>query len=285
MGVNFLHGLISPFVDLKPRGTPGPPETGAARLFMRSVTSKIMPYVANALGNSFALQESLWSNAVYLWTPTTSTNGNWLGTAGIGSGSFSIVLPATTSTSQSIRRTRWANLVTTLNQVLGQRNTELLFFRGAAINQGGFFFAARCGLDTWTNGGRFFGGMHTGTGVVGADPSTTNNSIGFCIDAADNGAISFMTRGTAATTKAATGFMAVSGKGYDLYINCFANDTNVFWRIVDIDTQLEASGVATLNLPANTIMMTAGVLAGNAALTAAGAVAVACSRIYVGTDF
>jgi hypothetical protein len=44
--------------------------------------------------------------------------------------------------------------------------------------------------------------MHTATTVVSADPSALNNTVGFCIDAGDLGAISFLTRGTA--TKAAT---------------------------------------------------------------------------------
>ena len=161
-------------------------------------------------------------------------------------------LPGSSSTSTSIRRSRWANLATTLNQLLGHRNTEAIFFRGNAADRGGFFIAARCVLDVWTNGGRFFGGMHTSTNIVVTDPSTVNDSIGFCIDAADNGAISFMTRGTLGATKAPTGFTAVSGNGYDLYIHCFANATQVFWRIVDLNTQIEASGVATLNLPGNT---------------------------------
>jgi hypothetical protein len=60
--------------------------------------------------------------------------------------------------------------------------------------------------------------MHTATTVVSADPSALNNTVGFCIDAGDLGAISFLTRGTAAT-KAATGLTA-SAKGFDFI--CFA---------------------------------------------------------------
>jgi hypothetical protein len=53
------------------------------------------------------------------------------------------------------------------------------------------FFYARVGMDVWTNGGRFFSRMHTATTVISADPSALNNTVGFCVDAADNGLISF----------------------------------------------------------------------------------------------
>jgi hypothetical protein len=120
--------------------------------------------------------------------------------------------------------------------------------------------------------------------VVSADPSALNNTVGFCVDVADNGAISFLTRGTVAT-KAATGFTITSGKGYDLFIFCAANGTQYGWRIVDLNTGAEASGAATLNLPTNTTMLTAGVLASNAALTAVTAIQLGSSKIYVETDY
>jgi hypothetical protein len=183
-----------------------------------------------------------------------------------------------------MRRSLYANVVTTLNQSLGQRITENLFFRGAVSRQGGFFFAARMGFDVWTNGGRFFGGMMPASTVITADPSALNNTVGFCVDAADSGAISFLTRGTAAT-KAATGFTITSGKGYDIFIYCAANSTQYTWRIVDINAGTEASGVATLTLPTNTALAGAGVLASNAALTTVSAVQVAINGIYVETDY
>jgi hypothetical protein len=55
------------------------------------------------------------------------------------------------------------------------------------------------------------------------DPSALNNTVGFCIDAGDLGAISFLTRGTAAT-KAATGLTMASAKGFDFYMFCPPNN-------------------------------------------------------------
>jgi hypothetical protein len=36
-------------------------------------------------------------------------------------------------------------------------------------------------FDSWTNGGRFFAGMHTATTVISAEPSALNNTVGFVL--------------------------------------------------------------------------------------------------------
>jgi len=60
---------------------------------------------------------------------------------------------------------------------------------------------------------------------------------------------------------------------------------SVSWRIIDINTGTEASGTQTTNLPVATTMLTAGVLASNAALTAVNATHLGVNRIYVETDY
>jgi hypothetical protein len=47
-----------------------------------------------------------------------------------------------------------------------------------------------------------------------------------------------------------------SAKGFDFYMFCPPNSTTVSWRIVEINTGAETSGVATLNLPAATTLLT-----------------------------
>lgn len=262
---------------------PAAPAAGKLRIYPKSIAGRMMLKVKGPSGLDYSLQAAIWSNPSYIWTPTTATAGLWQNTAGAGAGTYSTALPTVTSIYTSIKRGRWANVVTTANQVLGQRNTEAVFFRGSVANQGGFFFHARCGFDVWTNGGRFFAGGHTGTTVISADPSALNNTVGFCVDAADNGAISFLTRGTAAT-KAATGLTITSGKGYDCTFFCAANSSQYTWRIVDLNTGTEASGTATTTLPTNTTMQTAGVLASNAALTTVTSIQLGVSKIVIETD-
>lgn len=262
---------------------PGLPTSNSGFLYGKYISGKFTAKIKGAAGLDTPLQNAFWQNNIIIWNPTTATAGVWLGTAGAGAGTYSTALPTITSIYTSIKRARYANVVTTLNQVLGQRNIEAMFFRGSVAGQGGFFFYARFGFDVWTNGSRFFGGMHSATTVVSAEPSALNNTVGFCIDSGDNGAISFLTRGTVAT-KASTGYTAISGKGYDIYIFCSPNSSQYAWRIIDTNARTEVNGVATATLPTNTTMLTAGVLASNAALTPVTSVQLGINRIYVETD-
>jgi hypothetical protein len=263
---------------------PSTPPAGEMYFYSKNIASRMIPKIKGPSGLDTPLQVAFWQNNITMWNPTTATAGVWLGTVGAGAGTYTTALPTTTSLYTAMKRGRWANIVTTANQILGQRNTEVMYFRGGATEQGGFFFYARAGFDVWTNGGRFFAGMHTATTVVSSDPSALNNTVGFAVDAADNGAISFLTRGTSAT-KASTGLTITSGKGYDLFIFAAPNSSSIGWRIVDINTGTEASGTATLNLPTSTTMLTAGVLASNGALTTATATQLGINRIYVETDY
>jgi hypothetical protein len=142
----------------------------------------------------------------------------------------------------------------------------------------------RVSFPVWTNGGRAFIGFATATTVVSADPSALNNTVGFAVDVADNGAISFLTRGTAAT-KAATGMTIATGKIYDMFIYCPKGGASISWRIVDIVAATEASGTATTTLPAAGTGLTVNCLASNAALTAVTAIQIGCSGIYVEKDY
>jgi len=260
------------------------PDVNTMLLYVKKIGGKSVLKTKDEYGIDFSLQNSFWDNNIVMWNCTTATAGSWIGTAGAGAGTFTQALPTVTSIYTSIKRARYANVVTTVNQVLGQRNTEAMFFRGSVAGQGGFFFYARLGFDVWTNGGRFFAGLHSGTTVVSAEPSALNNTIGFCVDSTDNGLISFLGRGTTAL-KTTTGFTISSGKGYDVYMYAAPNSSSVYWKIEDLNAGTEFSGNLSSNLPTNTTMLTAGVLASNAALTTVTAVQLGVNKIYLETDF
>jgi hypothetical protein len=120
--------------------------------------------------------------------------------------------------------------------------------------------------------------MHTATTVVSADPSALNNTVGFCIDAGDLEQL-VLTRGTAA--KAATGLTMASAKGFDFYMFCPPNSTTVSWRIVEINTGAETSGVATL--PAATTLQQE--YWRNAAVAVVTSIQLGINRIYIETDY
>ena len=265
---------------------PSAPSNGNVAFYGRAYGGYNTLAARNALNTPFGLQSALWSKNIQMWTPTTATAGVWLGTAGSGNGTYANVNPTTGGTKyQTIRRSTYANVITTTNQVLGQNNIQNCFFRGSVAGQGGFFYYARIGFDVWTNGGRFFAGLTAnGSTVVSTDPSTTNQTVGFCVDAADNGAISFLTRASAAT-KASTGYTITSNKGYELYLYCPPNGTSITWEIVDINAGTSATGTATLNLPTNTTLMAPLAMAGNAALTPATSISFGIAKIYCESDY
>lgn len=263
---------------------PVPPVAGTLKFYSKNIAGKMVPKTMGPSGLDSPLQNAFWQNNIVMWNPTTATAGVWLGTAGSGAGTYSTQLPTTTNLYTSEKRGRWANVVTTTNQALGQRQTELMYYLGNTAGQGGFLFYARCGFDVWTNGGRFFAGMCGGAGVVTNDPSGSANSCGFAVDAADNGLIYFQTRNATTVTRVSTGFTIASNKGYDCYMFVATNSSSIGWRIDDSNAGTTASGTATATTPAVNTMMEAAVMASNAALTTATAINLGLNRIYVETD-
>jgi hypothetical protein len=240
----------------------------------------------NALNSSFGLQSALWSKNIQMWTTTTATAGSWLNASGTGNGTYTNVNPTAGATKyQTVRRSTYANVITTTNQTLGVLGGQASFFRGSVAGQGGYFFYARCGFDVWTNGGRFFAGMSQAATVVTANATGTNNTAGFAVEDTDAGAISFVTRSGTTATKTPVGLTITSNKGYDCYIYCSPNDSQISWQIIDINTGTSVTGTANTNLPVNTFMVNPMVLASNAALTPATSISLGVAKIYIESDY
>ncbi|TRX34946.1 hypothetical protein FNW52_12455 [Flavobacterium sp. ZT3R18] len=264
---------------------PSTPSTGKMGIYTKKVGGKLSIKTIDDTGVNNIIQNSFFDTNICMWQNTNTNVGLWTGTVGANAGTFSLGLPTTTNVYTSMKRSRYANIVTTTNQVLGQRNTEAMYFRGGATGIGGFFFGARFGFDTWTNGSRFFGGMHTATTVITANPSLLANTIGFGVDDSDNGLISFISRDATTLTKVSTGLTIVNNKGYDVYMYAAPNASSVSWSIKDLNTGTEVTGTATTNLPVNTTMLTAGVLASNGALTPVTSTNLGINKIYIETKY
>jgi hypothetical protein len=268
---------------------PSAPAADNLHLYAKKIAGKMIPKMKGPSGLDSPLQVALWQNNWVLWEPSSATAGAWQGTVSTvtSAGTFSVGAPATTNLYTVQPRGRYANVVTTTNQILGIRHSaNPTFFLGNTAGQGGFFFFCRMGFDVWTNGGRMFVGLtaNAAGATVSADPSSNNNTVGFCIDAADNGLISFLMRGTTAT-KTSTGFTVVSNRGYDLFMWAAPNSTTVNWRIIDTVAGTEASGSTSTNAPAVNTNMGPNVLAGNAALTTVTAIQMGINRLYIETDY
>jgi len=264
---------------------PTAPSAGNLLTYAKNIAGELFLFIKNPAGQSMPTQDAFWNQATYMWKPTTATDGLWIGTAGAGAGTFANTLPSNSTLYTQMKRARYSNVATTTNQVLGQRNTEAMWWRGDSAGEGGYFVCSNFGYNTWTNGSRHFFGLHSGTTVVSAEPSALNNTVGFAVDSGDNGAISFLTRDGSAATKAPTGLTIVSGKGYKACFYAAPNSSSIGWWIKDINTGTEASGTATNTLPTNTTFLTVGVLASNAALTAANATQLEVNQITVQSDY
>jgi hypothetical protein len=266
---------------------PAAPSTGNLLVYAKAISGKMQLKIKGPSGLETPLQAALWSNNVIWWTPGAAA-GVYTGTVGANLGTAAAILPTTVNLYTAMRRSTFASIITTANQQVGAR-TENMFFRGAVDGMGGFMFTCRFGLNTWTAGDRLFVGLCQGTtAVVTVQPSSLFNTLGFCIDAGDT-AITFLhcDSSSASTKDTISGQPTLASlQGYDAYIWCAPNDSTVYYRLDDVLTGNTIVDTSTnTNLPANTTMLTAQAIMGNAANTAsAGLATIGVARMYIETD-
>ena len=185
--------------------------------------------------------------------------------------------PATAITNRytMMRRSTFANVVTTQNQQVGFATTTASFFRGNAAGIGGFMFICRFGFDTIKTGERAFIGLTRTGWNIGVDPSSIINTLGFGFDLGDTAWTFMHNDGSGTATKDAIGgqaTLATNNTGFIAYIFAYPNDTVVYYRLDDLiqGTTLVDSSTNT-DLPVNTTALIALVVMSNGtANTAAG---------------
>jgi hypothetical protein len=127
---------------------PPSPSAGFLLQYSKSIAGRMMPKIKGPSGIDTAMQTALFQNRVLLYVPSTGTTGTGSGT-GLGpvwtsGGTVSHPTPASTAPaiSNQMRRTRYANVVTTTDQTLGIKAAaadSLSYWRGNAAGLGGFF--------------------------------------------------------------------------------------------------------------------------------------------------
>ena len=267
---------------------PSAPAANNVHIYGKNIAGRIVPKWIGPSGVDTPFQAALWGNNTILWTPTTATAGVWQGTAGSSLGTYTTALPTTTNFYTAMKRGQWATVVTTLNQQVGQRSSENMFFRGSVAGQGGFFFFCRFGTTTWTAGDRLFVGLSGGTtAIVTGNPSALLNMMGFAIDAGDT-AITFMHNdgsGVATKDTIAGQPTLASNQGYDAYIFAKPNDTTIYYRLVNINTGAEIINTSTTtDLAVNTTMMAAHAHMSNGANTPVTSAQIGVNRMYIESD-
>jgi len=263
---------------------------GTVQVYAKAIVGKMQLKIKGPSGLDTSLQAALWQNNVVWWTPSVAA-GVWTGTVGVPfvTGTNALALPTTTNLYTMMRRSTYANIVTTTNQTMGLR-TELMFTRGNAAGLGGFMFVCRFGFSSIKTGMRAFVGLGVDTtAMVAADPSSRLNIVGFGFDLADT-AWTFMHNdgiGTAIKeTIPGQGTLATNNTAYDAYIWCAPNSSTVNYRLDRVDTgaTLVDSSTST-DLPVNTTLLTAQcVMSNGIANIVAGDATLGINRMYIETD-
>jgi hypothetical protein len=251
---------------------PAAPSAGRLHHYSQSIAGRVLPMARAPSASPFGLQPALFQNRIIMYVPSTGTTGTGSGT-GLGpvwtsGGTVSHPTPSSTAPaiSNQMRRTRYANVVTTTNQTLGIKAAaadSLNYWRGSAAGLGGFFYAARFIVELYpASTVRIFAGLtaSSATYVVASD-TVLNNTCGLWHDTTDPstgaGAFNFVTRNTATTTKQQITLAnaIAAGNSYDFYMWCAPNGSEIYWRLDDVVNGVTYENSTTTTLPVNTAFM------------------------------
>lgn len=297
--LNHELAVVLPKVTVASVATPAADTLG---IFARSIAGRMLPKWIDPSGFDAAFQPALFGNRMVMFLPSTGTTGTGSGTslgpAWTSNGTVTHPTPATTAPalSNQMKRTRYANVVTTQNQQLGPRfnaASEQQFWRGNAAGLGGFFFSTRFIVELWAASTcRIFAGLSaTATGSVCISDTVLNDTCGLWHDTTDpnSGAnsFSFVTRNTATTTKQSIPLSnaIAAGNSYDFFMSCPPNGGTITWRLDDLVNGVSYEGNTSTTLPTATAFMQSQVQMSNGtANTTVTTVAIGVAGIYVESD-
>lgn len=280
-----VHATYS---DYTAQSTDPAAPTGAIRLYDRVLGGRHLLRFIGPSGLDSALQPAFFANNITMWLPGTGTTQ-----------AISFGVSYTTSTTQAhptiantnfmtqMKRATYTTTTTAANAA-GVRSTAPVCWRGNAAGQGGFFFAARFGILTYTSTMRIFVGLTAASGVMAGDPSAINDTIAMTKDTGET-TWQVMTRDTSAASKTSTGrTTAAAGTAeiFDFYAFCKPNDSHIYVRVTDVTsgTNLVDNVDKTSNLPTSTTMLYLHAECQNVAGGGGSAVAIFLNKLYCESD-
>lgn len=300
----FTDPKFGNYADLAAIADPATPAADTLRVWAKASPpgGRVMLKAMGPSGVDYFLQPALFGNSFMLFSPqsgTTGTGSNGFQTAWTSNGTVSHPTPsnAAPKISNSMRRTRYANVVTTQNQQLGPRMNVVSdrgFWRGDTAGLGGFFFFTRFIVELWPAATvRLFAGLAgTTTGSVCISNTVINDVCGLWHDTTDPatgaGAFNFVTRNTATTTKQQITLSnaIAAGNSYDFWMYCAPNGGTIYWRLRDHVNAVEYSNSTSTTLPTATTFMQPQVQMSNGtANVTVTTSAIGVNRIYVESDF
>jgi len=290
------------YSDLAAIADPAVPAADTLRTYAKKISGRMMPKWIGPSGIDTPFQSAIFQNRILMYMPSTGTTGTGSGTSfgpvWTSAGTVSHPTPASTSpaVSNQVKRTRWANVVTTQNQVLGIRfavASERQFWRGNAAGLGGFFFGCRFIVELYpASTVRIFAGLvgSDATHPVSSD-TMINDVCGLWHDTTDpsSGAnsFSFVTRNTATTTKTSIALSnaIAAGNSYDFYMFCAPNGSTIYYRIDDEINNVTYEGSTATTLPTATTFLQpmVGMSNGTANITVT-TTAIGIAGVYVESD-
>ena len=288
----------NPALCFGPTTTAPTPESGELILYNRNLSGRYIPMWMPPSGLNSAVQPAFFGNQIVTYFPSSLTNGGTATLGGFGcswtaGGTVSHPTPSTGMGTQ-MRRTRYANIASTANQVLGIISTASglpSFWMGNAAGQGGFFFFCRFMVEQWPAASvRLFVGLTTSaSGMVAADPSTaTGDYCGLAHDAVEAASVlNFMTRNNTTTTKAAITLTnpLSAGQTYDFYMFVKPNTQEIFYRLDDVllgTTLVDTS--TTTTVPRPIVFMGPQITMGNSGNVTVATTALSINRVYIESD-
>ncbi len=245
------------------------PSSGEMVQFPFTRAGLTRPAYRNADGLFQSLQGALYNFNNHWWLPYLNgagfaTNTGASGAAFTGAGTLTAAAFNASAFATSLPRAEYLVTVASTSAVAGFRlaSGNWNYTRGSSAKIGGFYQVIRWGPAT---------GVSTSTtrAIVGAcghgaladtEPSTLLNIVGMGWDAADTQVQIMHNDGAGTATKIPLGASwpkptADRTSVYEIHIYAPPNSSNVYYTVLDLVNDLEASGTITTNIPATTQFM------------------------------
>ena len=244
---------------------PNTPAASTLGFFARKVAGRMTLKYIGPSGVDQVVQDKISENGQVLYLPNNGTTvGLNLGIGWTTGGTVSHPTPSSTAPAiySQRKRTRWANVVTTTNQVLGLRTAtaEKRFWRGNAAGLGGFNFHARFAIGLWPAATvRLFVGLSDQNAGVVASDTLAGNCCGLWHDTTEAASVlNFVTRNGTTATKAAITLAAnlAAGQCFDFWMWSAPNGSVVGYKLVELNTGTTLVDTTTsTTIPLNTAFM------------------------------
>lgn len=241
--------------------------TDTLKIFGRKVAGRMTLKYIGPSGVDQVIQDKISENGYSFYLPGSASTAGTLthGTTKTSAGTVSHPTPSTTAPAiySQQKRTRWANIVTTTNQILGLTTavaSEKRYWRGNAAGLGGFNFHARVAVGLWPAATvRLFVGLTDQTTNPVASDTLAGNCCGLWHDTTEAASVlNFVTRNGTTATKAAITLAAnlAAGQCFDFWMWSAPNGSVIGYKVVELNTGTTLVDTTTsTTIPLNTAFL------------------------------